>query len=1252
MSLRRPFLVNADDLQQWSDRYDAPGQLPLLIRRLVLATRGVTNVSFRTEAGVRFPGWDGFSEGTQPNPFVAVGPAGWELSVQKDDIATKATDDFNKRATQPNAEQVAFVFVTSRRWGGKQKWADERDAEDKFRSVRVIDADDLHGWLEYAPAVHLWWTRELGKHPDGATDVERYWNEWSRATVPPLSTDFVMAGRGQAADSLRQWLESQSPSVAVVGPSQEEALAFVAAMIQREPELRREALFAHTVIVSTPESFNDLVGSPSPLLLIPLFNDVMAFGRAVQRNHRLIVPLGGPLVGPGRAIPVGRIDPADAADALMVAGIGRDRSRQLAEQARRNFSAFKREITPFPTALTPPWATKGTGSALLPLWMAGRWVESNELDLEVLAALSSVDVAALLTTAGEWLDTPDPPVRREGEFWYFTTKQEGLSLLASRATQRDLERLETAVVRVLGEVDPQYRVEQNERWAYLNGPRHSTQLAKGLAETLAAMGGLGREIRISTMTLADWSARIVRGLLKHSAGDWRLWASLTPHLPLLAEAAPRQFLDAIESGLGEDGPILELFQQEGDGIFGTAPHTGVLWALEGLAWSTDYLPRVAVVLTDLARLDPGGRLANRPRESLRRIFLIWYPQNTLPWKDQLAVLDSLMSRDPEAGWPVLSGLLPRTMDNSLPLHKPRFRTWAPAGDPELTQREVWERQRDLVTLLLRYASGNGKRWSDIIEALGNVPKEAHDAIVAGLSELDLSGICDAAKAAIWESLRGFVTQHRRFSQAEWVLPEAYLRRVENLLDRFEPEDVIARTAWLFSYQAHIARDVGQDFAAEDTALLDARLQAVKAVYDGRGVTGIVEMIGIVDEALMLGEAFGRSGVGEEDESEVLCAHLASASGRSRAFARGFAVGRGSKLGVAWIHEAARLPGLAAEQRAELAVCFPDSEEAWRFTEEDGAVEAAYWKSVYPIVQASSEQVEYATRKLVTHGRAQAAVELLSRHLRDETPPGNAVLMDVLEAFIREPGEVTGTRNLGYYLGEVLDVLGKRADVDQSRLARFEWALAKLLDFQRPPVVLHKELARDPGFYVKLLSLVFREEGVEPEGEVSEADAARAQLAYTVLEGWKTPPGVAADGATMEGDVLVEWIERALELGSAAGRRAMAEQYIGRVLRYTPSGGDGVWPHEAVRDLLESVKNPNIEKGLEIEIYNSRGVVSRDPMEGGHGERQLGNQYAGWAAALGGRWTRIREVLRRVAEQYEREAYAEDGEAELRKDGIW
>jgi hypothetical protein len=219
------------------------------------------------------------------------------------------------------------------------------------------------------------------------------------------------------------------------------------------------------------------------------------------------------------------------------------------------------------------------------------------------------------------------------------------------------------------------------------------------------------------------------------------------------------------------------------------------------------------------------------------------------------------------------------------------------------------------------------------------------------------------------------------------------------------------------------------------------------------------------------------------------------------------------------------------------------------------------------------------------------------------------------------------------------------------LARVEWALAKFLDFHRPPLLLHRELSQSPGFFVDLVSFVFKEEGGEPR-EVSDSEVRRAETAYSVLNSWKTPPGVSPDRATLDKNTLSTWVDEALDRASAARRRSMAEQQIGHVLRYVPHGADGVWPHEALRDLLERLKNPQIEKGLEIEIYNSRGVVTKDPLGGGGQERQLMAQYAGGAAALNQRWPRTAELLRRVAEQYEREAEAEDREAELRKDGFW
>ena len=70
---------------------------------------------------------------------------------------------------------------------------------------------------------------------------------------------------------------------------------------------------------------------------------------------------------------------------------------------------------------------------------------------------------------------------------------------------------------------------------------------------------------------------------------WQIWATLNGDLATLAEAAPEVLLDAIDGELAaEPSTFLDLFNQEGDGIFGGAHHTGLLWALERLAWIPDF----------------------------------------------------------------------------------------------------------------------------------------------------------------------------------------------------------------------------------------------------------------------------------------------------------------------------------------------------------------------------------------------------------------------------------------------------------------------------------------------------------------------------------------------------------------------------------------------------------------------------------------------------------------------------------------
>src|SRR5205814_324317 len=94
-------LVNATDLEAWADRRDAQSLLPMLVRRLILATTArVTKIGFRSGEGVQLPGWDGTVAAEAGNAFVPTGTSAWELGTNQN-VRSKAIEDYAKRTKNP-----------------------------------------------------------------------------------------------------------------------------------------------------------------------------------------------------------------------------------------------------------------------------------------------------------------------------------------------------------------------------------------------------------------------------------------------------------------------------------------------------------------------------------------------------------------------------------------------------------------------------------------------------------------------------------------------------------------------------------------------------------------------------------------------------------------------------------------------------------------------------------------------------------------------------------------------------------------------------------------------------------------------------------------------------------------------------------------------------------------------------------------------------------------------------------------------
>jgi len=221
------------------------------------------------------------------------------------------------------------------------------------------------------------------------------------------------------------------------------------------------------------------------------------------------------------------------------------------------------------------------------------------------------------------------PIKQKNGSWEILDRKEAWKVIGPRIFDEHLDRFHKVAVEVLRERDPRIELDENERLtADLRGKqlKHSPLLRKGLADTLALLGSMPKALKSCSHGKAEIVAVLaVREIL--NGEDWVLWASLNSYLPTLAEAAPDEFLDAVESALTQSPcPFVQVFAQEKAGIMGQNYLTGLLWALETLAWSPEYLQRVTVILGELAALDPGGNWANRPANSLTEIFLPWYPQ--------------------------------------------------------------------------------------------------------------------------------------------------------------------------------------------------------------------------------------------------------------------------------------------------------------------------------------------------------------------------------------------------------------------------------------------------------------------------------------------------------------------------------------------------------------------------------------------------------------------------------------------------
>ena len=1159
----RPGLADAEEIETWADTHGARSELPQLVRRLLADTPGVTGLSMPAGRAVDFSGWDGCVDGGVGTPYVPAEVSCWEMSTSRDP-REQARRNYQKRTeNSEGANTRTFVFVTPRRWSGKDEWAEPKRAEGVWRDVIVLDADDLAGWLESRYGVHVWLSELLGFQPREVETLERWWSRWSVATQPPLPEDLLLAGRTGEAKGLSGELGGNPSAIGIRAGSRDEAIAFTAAVLR---SLEDPDHLSRAFVVSSAMAWDNGVSTHGRYILIPTFDDADV-AAAVGAGHHVVVPMSAD--DPGKTVELPRIGRPEARAALGNIGIESRRADHLAVRARRSLTSLRRALSVNPRTARPEWAKGEDADILAVLVLVGAWSDNREADQEIVSGIVNRDYESVERLLRRWGNTEDPPFRRSGNAWYLSSPEDAWLLLRDQIITQDLERWGKSVLEVLGARDPVLDLEPAQRFvAPIVGLRQrwSGDLRRGLAQGIALLAVSESTRSVGGRSGADCAEYLVEELLDRAGNDdaGKLWQQLSDVLPALAEAAPRVFLEAVRRDTAADSPLLANMFTDRD-VFASSPHAGLLRALERLCWSPEHLPAAMDVLMRLAKIDPGGQYMSRPLESARLALWPLCPQTGASFERRMDTLDGLVERFPNTGKKLLLELVPRAGSHWTHSDKPRFRHWGPAEKP--TDVEI---PQAIEAVKSRVASMETQSEPDL------------DAVTLRLKKL-----------------------------------------VETHADLF---------SWSPVEDAERERMVGR------------RCEVVQELFDLDGTAAMCRFAGQVPRPELVGEIVADR-LGDKPTEDML--QLFANEEADRQLALGWVKRMAELRGTAWAgHLLQDTSDLGAEARAGILLNLPAGKAAWDLvTKQHEVVRQSYWSRI-GTPNVAPEDFDTYLAKLFEHGRIRHAIQISWTRSRKEATVliENRTIERVLEAVSKaDPSRFTDTDI--FYIGQLMDLLSP----DCETVALLETRLFLPLQMAgRSPAGLYSRLQRDPSLFVDLACRVHGRERDRQRSDTNPAHLPQSS-AWTILQGWRIPPGYDGESGEFDADTLLNWVLEVRRGLVESDLSDIGDALLGEVLSGSPTGRDGVWPAEPVRDLLEDIESRHMEEGLIAGAITSRGMTTHGILEGGGQERALADRYHEMAAKIDTKWLRTASALRRLADHYEQKARRRDDQAQQRAD---
>ena len=1251
--------IKAQQICAWADNINTRHMLPVLLRKLVNSTgQDLRQVDFPGYDNAERKGWDGLIESGAATPWIPEGKSCWEFGINQNPHS-KAESDYAARirsVSPAERRECTFVFVTPRNWPGKTKWVTNKHAAGDWKAVRALDASDLEQWLEESIAPQIWLAKILNISMDGLETLDQCWARWAEASDPPMTEAIFAPSINAHRKDFKEWLDKPCDRLFIVAAdSKDEALAFLACLFLDSAIAPRSRDLA--AVFKSAQTLRTLATSTSPFIPIVCAEKAERELASAYRRHHCIVVRPRNTIASKPDIALDLLNHDDLVKALATMGIESDKAEQLGRESGRSPTILRRRLSKIDAIRTPLWAgDAGIARNLIPMALIGVWHAQSGADCEVISVLADRPYQKIEESVASLLQFDDSPVWSASQYRGVASKIDALFVINRQVIKKDLTDFFFLAEYVLSETNPALDLPEDRRWAaglYGKVRNHSSALREGICESLVILSVHGNDLFQDRLGLDV--AACVDGLIRKLLTPLTLEKLLSHDhdLPHYAEAAPDVFLSLIEEDLQQPDPVtLGLLKPVDGGVFSRPQRSGLLWALECLAWK--HLGRVSALLARLSKTVIDDNWANKPIASLEAIYRSWMPQTAASPEERLKALKTLTKRFPDIGWQICVEQFTAYQQIGFDSHRPRWRSDATGTGRGVTRKERIEFNRKALELALAWPKHDQRTLGDLVERIQGLSEEDQAAVWDRINAWAASTSDDNAKAGLRDRIRRFA--FTRLGQRRG-LDDATRDRARSAYEDLQPGDLLVRHAWLFaSPWVEFSADDGDkgdiDYAKHMEKIDTLRGAVMREIWTECGFDGVKTLLCRGSAAQVVGHSLELILSGSKAQAEFLASCLAITGDLEAQFdgcIEGFLRSVNDDERDALLSAVAE--GGDPERTARLFRCAPFRQHTWHLLDGYGKqVRDRYWQEVSPDLgrRSEAESIELIDL-LLEAGRPLAAFHAAQFDLQCIETSRLKWLLHAVATVTTEPEE--HYRLDAYRISEALNSLDGRPGVSPDEMAQLEFMYIQALDRSEHGIPnLARQVAESPAAFFQVLAFMCkrRDHGDDPPElriEDPERRAAMAVSCYRLLDQMSRIPGTGKDGK-IETEALSAWVMEVRRLCAEHDRTEIGDQYIGQLLSNSPPEKDGMWPCRAVCEVMESLASQHIGTGFNIGVYNSRGVHERE--NGGGQERVLVQRYRDLARQRLADYLYVSRVLESIATTYEREAQQWDAEAEIEK----